>query len=71
MLKDIKQPEDVPPKEKGWVTFDPIHGLPVIKHWPQFTAYTPELRLKIREWVNDFLKPPHGARRLGDPTTPK
>jgi hypothetical protein len=71
MLKGIKKPEDVSPKEKGWVTFDPIHGLPVIKHWLQFTKYTPELRLKIREWVNDFLKPLPGARRPGDPTTPK
>ena len=67
MLKGIKKPEDVPPQAKGWVTFDPIHGLPVIKQWPQFTTFTPELRLKIREWVNAFLKPPPGARQSGDP----
>src|SRR6185503_15255049 len=53
ILKGIKKPEDVTPKQEGWgmITFDPIHGLPVINHWPHFTTYTPELRLKIREWV--------------------
>jgi len=73
LLKGIKKPEDVTPKDNGWgwITFDPIHKLPVIKHWPQFTTYTPALRLKIREWVKDFLKLPPGAHSPGDPPAPK
>jgi hypothetical protein len=66
-LKHIKKPEDVPPMQKGWITFDSIHQLPVAWHWPQFTTYTPELRSQIRNWVVDYLKMSRDVDRAGIP----
>ena len=70
-LAKIKRPSDIPVEQRGWITFDPIHDLPVSSAgwWGPACSIpnTPQTRLEIRKLVKDFLQL-DPAKRSGDST---
>jgi hypothetical protein len=56
-LKDIKTPEDAKAKGDDWLRFDPLYHVPLgyLEHAPK-VDFTPEVRNKVRGFVEDYLK---------------
>jgi hypothetical protein len=57
-LRDINKPADVPQEQRGWISFDPIYGLPVREGFRSatFIPYSTSIRNSIRQCATDYLK---------------
>jgi hypothetical protein len=59
-LVQIKGPTDIPKEQEVWISFDSVHNIPKVTQFRASSEFsipkTPEVRLEIRQYVENYLK---------------